>query len=102
MGDAVDVGFALGEDVDLALIDVEAGDFKLLLAEKQGQRQAHVAQADDANPGLALLDLVLELGGSAICGRLIRHRCDRWSLLCLVNFISDSSTRLRARGCCRA
>ena len=59
--DAVDVGTALREGIDLALIDVEAGDGKLLFAEQQGQRQSHVAQADDADPRLALLDLALEL-----------------------------------------
>ncbi len=37
--DAVDVRSALGESVDLALIDVEAGDLKLLFAEQQGQGQ---------------------------------------------------------------
>ena len=107
-GDAVDVRLALGEDVDLTLIDVEAGDGKLLRAEQQGQRQSHIAQADDADLRLALLDLVLEwirfawivlsvivlswIWGT-ICGRVSRHRCDRWSLLCGVNFILDSSTQ---------
>ena len=80
--DAVDVRSALGESVDLALIDVEAGDGKLLFAEQQGQGKSDVAEADDANSGLALLDLILELIvhceiKRAICGRLIRHRCDK-------------------------
>ncbi len=106
-GDAVDIGFAPGEDVDFARIDVEAGDFKLLFAEQQGERQSHVAEADDADARLALLDLVLEWIvisgiGRTICGRLIRHRCDRWSLLGGVNFISDSSTQLQARRSCCA
>ena len=57
--DAVDVGTALGEGIDLARVDVEAGDGKLLFAEQQSQRQSDVAQADDADAGLALLDLVL-------------------------------------------
>ena len=59
--DAVDVGSTLSEGIDLALINVEAGDGKLLFAEQQGERQSHIAEADDANSRLALLDSVLEL-----------------------------------------
>ena len=65
-GNAVDVRFATGKGVDFSLIDVEAGDGKFLLAEQQGKRQSDIAQADDANLRLALLNFVLELLGSAV------------------------------------
>src|SRR5216683_4049495 len=58
--DAVDVRSALSERVYFALVNVEAGNDKLLFAEQQGQRQSHVAQPDDADSGFTLLDLVLE------------------------------------------
>ena len=54
--DAVDVGTALGQRIDFAGIDVEAGHLKFLLAVQQSQRKADVAQADDADAGLALLN----------------------------------------------
>ena len=75
--DAVDVRAALGEGVDFTLVDVEAGDSKLLFAEEQRERQPDIAQADDANARLALLDPVLELIGGTICGGVIRHRGDK-------------------------
>jgi len=110
-GDAVDVRSALGEGFDFTAIDVEAGDGKLLVAEQQGQRKSHVAEADDADACLALLDLVLKLAGlcsillcsillcsiflcsigGTICGWLSRHRRDSE-----VDFVFDSSTQLRA------
>ncbi len=94
-GDAVDVGFTLSEGIDLALIDVEAGHGELLFAEQQGQRQSNVAEADDADPRLTLLDLVFELivtwpAGGPFCGRMLLHLRDWWSLSWL-NFIFDSS-----------
>src|ERR1700735_767756 len=56
---AVDIRFALGQSIDLALIDVEAGDGKFLFSEQQGQWQSYVAEADDPNAGLTLLNPVL-------------------------------------------
>ncbi len=75
--DAVDIRFALGEGFDFALINVEAGDGEFLFAEQQGQRQSHVAQADNADPRLALLDLALELIGRTFCGGVIVHHRNR-------------------------
>ena len=46
---------------DFALIDVEAGDPKLLLGVKQGERQTDVAQADNGNARLTLFNLVFQL-----------------------------------------
>ena len=39
--------------VNLAGIDIEAGNCKALLAKQQRQRQAHIAHADNADPGFA-------------------------------------------------
>ena len=57
--DAVDVGFALRQSIDLALVDIEAGDGKFLFGKQQGQRQSHITQADDSDACLALLDFIL-------------------------------------------
>ena len=70
---AVDVGAALGQGVDLAGVDVEAGHLKLLFAVQQRQRKPDVSQSDDANAGLALLNSGLELIKRRICGRVGRH-----------------------------
>ena len=51
--DAENISPAVVERVDLALIDVEAGDRKLLLAVEQGERKPDVAEADDPDARLA-------------------------------------------------
>ena len=76
-GDAVDVGFAFGQGIDLALINVEAGDGKFLVGEQQGQRQSYIAQADNSYTGLALLDLILGGIDRASGGGMSAHCCDR-------------------------
>ena len=76
-GDAVDVGFTLGERIDLALVDVETGDGEFLVGKQQGQRQADIAQADNSDAGLALLDLILGGIDRASGGGMSAHCCDR-------------------------
>ena len=61
-GDVLDVALAPADGLDLPLIDVEADHRKALLAEGQGQRQAHVTQAADADHRLAGGDLVEQSG----------------------------------------
>ena len=48
--DAVDVGRAAIQALYLCRVDIEAGNAEALFAEQQGQRQAHIAEADDADP----------------------------------------------------
>src|SRR5581483_1798390 len=55
--DSENVGAAGAEGVDLLLVDVEAGDRELLLAEQERQRQADVAESDNADVRLARLNL---------------------------------------------
>ncbi len=62
-GNADDVGAAGVERLDLAGIDVKAGDAEALLAEEQGERQADVSHADDADAGLAGGNAGFEFGG---------------------------------------
>ncbi len=69
---AVDVGAALGQGVDLARVDVEARHLEFLLAVEQSQREPNVSQPDDAHAGLALLNSSLELIERSICGRVRR------------------------------
>jgi hypothetical protein len=71
--DAIDIRAALAEGVDLASVDIEAGDRELLLAVQQGERQADVAEADDAHSSLALLNLSLQLIKRGVCGRVSGH-----------------------------
>src|ERR1700690_211331 len=59
--DTVDVRTALGQTVDLARVDIEAGHPELLFAVQQSQGKSDVAKADDANAGLAPQDPGLEL-----------------------------------------
>src|SRR5208283_2519361 len=58
---AVDIRTAFGKCVDLASVDIETGDLKFLLAVQQSERKSDIAHADDADSGLALLYLALEL-----------------------------------------
>ena len=55
--DVLDEGLALAERLDLAGVDVEAGDLEAGLVEEQGEGQADVALADDADPGGAVAEL---------------------------------------------
>src|SRR4029077_11055019 len=71
--DSEDVGTALGEGIDLAGVDVEAGYRELLLAIQQSERKADVSQADDADARLVLLNSSLELFQRGICGSVSRH-----------------------------
>src|ERR1700722_17426704 len=68
-GDAIDVGSALGEGIDFALVNVEARHLELLLAVKQRERKSDIAHSNDANQGLALLNLVFQLFHRGIRGR---------------------------------
>ena len=53
---------AAGVDLrDLRCVDVEAGHVEPGLGELHGQRQADVAETDDADPRLPLLDLLLQV-----------------------------------------
>ena len=47
--DVADVAFALAEEGDLLLIDVEAGNMEPRPAEFDDKRQADIAQADDGD-----------------------------------------------------
>jgi len=58
--DADDVGAAGVELGDLGGLDVEAGDAEALFAEEQGEREADVAHADDADAGFAGFHFLLE------------------------------------------
>ena len=58
--DAHDVRSAIIQLRHLGCIGVESRDPELLLAEEQGQRQPHVAQADNAHPGFARLHLLFQ------------------------------------------
>ena len=57
--DADDVGAALGQSRDLALINIEAGDPELLLGIQQGQGQTDVAEADNGDSRLTSFNLGL-------------------------------------------
>ena len=71
--DAVDVGTALGQRINFARVDIEAGHLEFLLAVQQSQRKPDVTQADDADAGLVLLNSGLELINRRICGGVGRH-----------------------------
>src|SRR5579871_2831695 len=71
--DAINVGTAFGERVHLSRVDVEPGDPKFLFAVQQGQRQSDIAKSNNADAGLALLNLALELFDGRVCGRVSRH-----------------------------
>jgi hypothetical protein len=58
--DVADVRLAAPERVDLLLVDVEADDPEPLFREEQDQRQADIAEADDPDGGVAVLDGVDE------------------------------------------
>jgi len=58
--DAHDVGAAGVEGGDFGRLDVESGDAEALVAEEQGERQAHVTHADDADAGFAGFEFVFE------------------------------------------
>jgi len=81
-GDADDVGAAGVELGDLGGLHVEAGDAETLFAEEQGEREADVAHADDADAGFAGFHFVLQgferEGGG--CGHvfLILNRAVSW------------------------
>src|SRR5258708_9318762 len=59
--DAVDVRSALSERIYFALVNVEAGNDKLLFADQQGKRQAPRAHPADPDSPFPLLTLVLVL-----------------------------------------
>ena len=80
--DTVDVGTALGEGIDLAGVDVEAGYGKIFFAIQQSQGKADVSQADDAHAGLMLLDSGVELFQRCICGRERRHEVIQYKAQC--------------------
>ena len=52
-GDAENVRAAVIERVDFALVDIEAGDREFLFAIEQRERQSDIAEADNADFGLA-------------------------------------------------
>src|SRR5471030_183378 len=57
---AHDVRAARGQGVDLLLVDVKAGDLKLLFAEQKNQRQADVTQPNNSQPGRAISQFSIE------------------------------------------
>ena len=69
--DVLDVALAGVERVDLARIDVEAEDGEAALAEGDRERQADVAQADDADLRSAAFDAGLAL--QRVCGPFDSH-----------------------------
>src|SRR5208283_3497195 len=54
--DADNVGAAVIERVDFALIDIETGHWKFLFAKEQRQRQSNITEANDADFRLARLN----------------------------------------------
>ena len=46
----------------LSVVDIEAGDAKALIAEKEGEGKADIAHADDTDAGFAGFDLLLQVG----------------------------------------
>src|ERR1019366_3838014 len=71
--DADNVGAAVVEGIDFALIDIEPGDGKFLFAVEQGQGQSDVAEADDSNPRLARIDAAFQIGKEGRSGELSIH-----------------------------
>ena len=64
--DAINVGAAGLQNINLLRVDIEAGHGKGLLAEEQGQRQADIAHSDNTH-----------LGGSRLDFDLLEVRADR-------------------------
>lgn len=60
--DTDDVGAAAVQGFDLAVFDVEAGDAKALIAEKEGEGKTNISHSDDTDAGLASFDLLLQVG----------------------------------------
>jgi hypothetical protein len=54
--DTMDIRFTRIQPVNLGRIDIETGDPKSFLAEKQNQRQPYVAEANNPHPQLTLLN----------------------------------------------
>src|SRR5882762_3751564 len=65
--DAVDIGAALAQRGNLALVNIKSSHRELLLGVQQGKRQPYVAQSDDSHLGLAILNSFCEFGNG--CGR---------------------------------
>ena len=59
--DAHDVGRAIGDGLDLLIVNIEASDGEFLLAVEKSQRQSDIAQADDSDLGGASLHLAGKL-----------------------------------------
>jgi hypothetical protein len=70
---SVDLRLALRQSLDSALVDIETGDGKFLFGKQQGQGQSHIAQPNDPDARLALLDPVFRGIDSAICDRVFGH-----------------------------
>ncbi len=58
----LDVGLALGQRLDLGGVDVEAGGLDPALPEHMGERQADIAETDDADAQGAGFEAGLEFG----------------------------------------
>ena len=61
LADVADVGLAPPQRLGLPRVDVEADDAEARLLEEEGERQADVAEADDADPRGAVGDLLQEV-----------------------------------------
>ena len=70
---SVDLRLALRQSLDSALVDIETGDGRFLFGKQQGQGQSHIAQPNDPDARLALLDPVFRGIDSAICDRVFGH-----------------------------
>ncbi len=66
--DADNVGAALGEGRDLALVNIEAGHPHLLLGKQQGEGQADVAQTDNGDARLTSFNLGFQFRNSGSGG----------------------------------
>src|SRR5579864_7556129 len=72
-GNAKNVRPAGVEGRDLPLIDIETSDREVSLAVKQGQRKPYVAEPDNRDFGLALLNLALQFRKMGGGNRLAAH-----------------------------
>ena len=90
--DVLDVALPGIQHVHLDRIDIEAGDTEALAADRLGQRQADIAEPDDADIGVATPDARGHFGDAL--GRAARVRCGGGRGRCRIH-----ETLLR---CCRA
>jgi hypothetical protein len=79
-----DVALSPVQGGDLLRVDIEAQDAEAFLDEGQGEREPHVALPDDADQGLAVVDLAEE--GVSQCGD--GRRGHGWVLLTMLRVVA--------------